>query len=179
MLTKANFLWVVRFPPGEDKTVGIEEKLPVGFLQETKGRGMIVHRWAPQVKILSHPSVGAFVSHCGASGAMESMYFGVPVIAMPMKFEQPLNTRLLVEVGVAVEVEKAENRSYYYSGEELAMAINKVILVEKEFGGAMRDRAKELSVKIKGRAPSEMNEVEQELVKICLMNKKNKCDVIL
>lgn len=35
---------------------------------------------------------------------MESMKFGVPIIAMSMHFDQPLNARLAVEVGVGMEV---------------------------------------------------------------------------
>ncbi|KAK4477898.1 hypothetical protein RD792_017163 [Penstemon davidsonii] len=65
----------------------------------------------PQTKILGHLSIGGFVSHCGWSSTTESMYFGVQVIGMPMKSEQPLNARLKVEVGVGVEVvrEKRDN----------------------------------------------------------------------
>ena len=55
--------------------------------------------WAPQTKILEHPSIGGFVSHCGWSSVMESMKFGVPIIAVPVHFDQPLNNRLVEEVG--------------------------------------------------------------------------------
>ncbi|KAK6130455.1 hypothetical protein DH2020_035793 [Rehmannia glutinosa] len=149
--------------------VHTEEELPVWFIETVKERGLVIPGWAPQTKILAHPSVGGFVSHCGWSSVTESMYFGVPVIAMPMRSEQPINARLLVEAGVGVEVEKDGNG--HFVGEDVAKAINKVI-VEKEFYEGMRDRAKRLSEKIKENAEQEMNEVAEQLLRICMKNKK-------
>lgn len=68
------------------------------------GEGWVVNGWAPQPRILSHPSTGGFVSHCGWNSVMESIDFGVPIIAMPMHIDQPLNARWTVEIGVAVEI---------------------------------------------------------------------------
>ncbi|KAK6138555.1 hypothetical protein DH2020_027701 [Rehmannia glutinosa] len=153
------------FPIGEKTS--LEEELPAGFLETVKNRGIVISRWAPQNKILAHPSIGGFVSHCGWSSITESMYFGIPIIAMPMKFEQPINARLVVEAGVAVEVEKDVNGRFV--GEDVAKAINKVT-VEKEFCEVLRDRAKRLSEKIKENAEQEMNETAEQLLRICLKN---------
>ncbi|GFP81919.1 beta-d-glucosyl crocetin beta-1 6-glucosyltransferase [Phtheirospermum japonicum] len=167
-LSKVNFLWIIRFPNGE-KTASVEEALPEGFLETVKERGKVIGKWAPQTKILAHPSIGGFVSHCGWSSITESMYFGVPVIGMPMKVEQPINARLAVEVGVGVEVEKDKNGNY--SGDEMAKAINKVMA--KEFYEGMRDRAKRLSQKIKESEENEVNETAEQLLRICMKNKKS------
>ncbi|CAA3020996.1 beta-D-glucosyl crocetin beta-1,6-glucosyltransferase-like [Olea europaea subsp. europaea] len=52
-----NFIWVIRLPVGE--AIGINEAPPPEeFLERVQGRGMIVQRWAPQAKILAHPSTG-------------------------------------------------------------------------------------------------------------------------
>ncbi|KAK4425801.1 E3 ubiquitin-protein ligase MIEL1 [Sesamum alatum] len=171
-LCNVNFLWVVRFPI-EEKSTSIEEALPAGFLETVRDRGMVVPGWAPQTKILAHPSTGGFVSHCGWSSIMESMYFGVPVIAMPMKSDQPINARLVVETGAGVEVGRDGNG--HYLAEELAKAINKVI-VEKPFCEGLRNGAKRLSQAMKEREEGEMNEVAEQLLRIC-MNNKNKCDI--
>lgn len=53
-----------------------------------------------------HSNVGGFVSHCGWSSGLESMKFGVPIIALPVHLAQPPNARLVEELGVGVEVKK-------------------------------------------------------------------------
>lgn len=37
---------------------------------------------------------------------MESMKFGVPIVAMPMHFDQSMNAKLVEYVGVGVEVKR-------------------------------------------------------------------------
>ncbi|GFP81915.1 beta-d-glucosyl crocetin beta-1 6-glucosyltransferase [Phtheirospermum japonicum] len=165
-LSNANFVWVIRSPLGEMTMADVEEKLPVQFLETVKERGLIIPGWAPQGKILGHPSIGGFVSHCGWNGAMQSMYFGVPVIAMPMQFDQPLIARQVVEAGTGVEVERGKNGIFL--GEELAKAINKVTLEES----CLRDRAKTLSQRIKENSETETNDAAEQLLKICLKHKK-------
>ncbi|KAK3039009.1 hypothetical protein RJ639_027494 [Escallonia herrerae] len=59
-LSKVNFIWVIRFPAGENTK--IKDALPEGFLDRVKERGMVVEGWAPQTKILGHPNTGGFVS---------------------------------------------------------------------------------------------------------------------
>jgi hypothetical protein len=62
------FLWAVRAPvaPDVDSTKRFEGRgeaalLPEGFLDRTRGRGLVVPAWAPQVEVLRHPATGAFV----------------------------------------------------------------------------------------------------------------------
>ncbi|CAH9117758.1 unnamed protein product [Cuscuta europaea] len=79
--------------------------LPDGFLDRAKDFGKVVP-WAPQVQVLSHPSVGAFVTHCGWNSILEAVSFGVPVICRPFFGDQKLNSRLVEsvwEIGVKVE----------------------------------------------------------------------------
>lgn len=60
------FLWVVRNPIGyEREELSSEELFPLGFLKRTKEKGKVVKDWAPQMNVLSHDSIGAFVTHCG------------------------------------------------------------------------------------------------------------------
>ncbi|XP_071940038.1 beta-D-glucosyl crocetin beta-1,6-glucosyltransferase-like [Coffea arabica] len=88
-LSNANFIWVVRFPVGH--AIALEDALPQGFLERVKERGVVLDGWAPQAKILEHPSTGGFVSHCGWSSVIESIYYGVPLLALPMLYDQPWN----------------------------------------------------------------------------------------
>ncbi|KAL7184868.1 hypothetical protein ACSBR2_026920 [Camellia fascicularis] len=100
-LSKVNFVWVVRV--GE--------------------RGMVVEGWAPRVKIPRHSSIGGFVSHCGWNSVLESIEFGVP-----MHLDQPLNPRLIEEVGVGVEVKR--DQTGWLHREEIARVL-KTTVVEK------------------------------------------------
>ncbi|KAF8396447.1 hypothetical protein HHK36_018066 [Tetracentron sinense] len=102
--SKVNFIWVVRFPEGEK--IRVEEALPPSFLHRVGERGLVVEGWAPQMKILGHSSIGGFVSHCGWSSVIEGMKYGVPIIAMPMHLDQPTNARMVVEIGIAMEVNR-------------------------------------------------------------------------
>jgi UDP:flavonoid glycosyltransferase YjiC (YdhE family) len=48
---------------------------------------------APQIEILKRASL--FLTHTGFGSMHESLYFGVPMIAMPIAADQPLNARYL------------------------------------------------------------------------------------
>ncbi|XP_038988119.1 flavonol 3-O-glucosyltransferase UGT89B1-like [Phoenix dactylifera] len=92
----ARFVWAA----GGDGAV-----VPEGFEGRVAGRGLVVRGWAPQVQILNHGAVGAFVTHCGWNSVLEAAAAGVTLLAWPMGADQFVNARLLVEeLGVAVRV---------------------------------------------------------------------------
>ncbi|XP_059628415.1 UDP-glucosyltransferase 29-like [Cornus florida] len=165
-LSKVNFIWVVRFPVGEK--IRVEEALPEGFLERVRGRGMVVEGWAPQLKILRHSSTGGFVSHCGWGSVMESMKYGVPIIGMPLHIGQPLNSRLMEEVGVGVEVMRDKNGRL--KREEIAQVIRKVVVEEN--GKDVRIKSRELSEIQKLKGEGEIDRVVEELVQLCKERKK-------
>ncbi|KAI5656422.1 hypothetical protein M9H77_25215 [Catharanthus roseus] len=152
-LSNVNFIWVLRFPKGEDKK--IEQVLPEGYLERVEGRGRIVQGWAPQAKILGHPNIGGFVSHCGWNSVMESIEIGVPIIAIPMITDQPFNARLAVEIGVGVEVRREENGKV--KRESVAEAIKEVVVMGKV--EKLRKTANDFSKKMKNREKEELDEV--------------------
>ncbi|KAF5289140.1 hypothetical protein FQR65_LT02030 [Abscondita terminalis] len=47
--------------------------------------------WFPQQAILSHPNVKLFISHGGMMSTIEAVYFGVPVLGVPLIGDQGLN----------------------------------------------------------------------------------------
>uniref|UniRef100_A0A0E0G4I1 UDP-glycosyltransferases domain-containing protein n=1 Tax=Oryza nivara TaxID=4536 RepID=A0A0E0G4I1_ORYNI len=108
------FLWVVRMPSHDGESYsydfGTDHRndddplacLPDGFLERTRGRGLAVASWAPQVRVLSHPAMVAFVSHYGWNSALESVSAGMPMV-VPLYVEQKVNAVILTEVvGVAL-----------------------------------------------------------------------------
>jgi UDP-N-acetylglucosamine:LPS N-acetylglucosamine transferase len=97
------FLWVVRAPPGDNPD--LHKLLPEGFLERTKGRGIVVKKWAPQVDVLHHKATGAFVTHCGWNSVLEGITAGVPMLCWPLYAEQKMNKVFMVEeAGIGVEV---------------------------------------------------------------------------
>ncbi|XP_022841836.1 beta-D-glucosyl crocetin beta-1,6-glucosyltransferase-like [Olea europaea var. sylvestris] len=161
-LSQVNFVWVIRFPLMEN--IKIEEALPQGFLEKVGDRGLVVEGWAPQAKILGHPSIGGFVSHCGWSSTLESMKFGVPIIAMPMQIDQPFNARVVEAIGVGVEAFRDENGKL--QDEEIAKAIRKIILDKSR--EEIRKRSKRVSEDLDRRGEEEINGVVEELVALCV-----------
>ncbi|KAI5650807.1 hypothetical protein M9H77_36812 [Catharanthus roseus] len=159
--SKANFIWVIRFPAGSDGTV--EEEIPEGFLERIRDRGIIVEGWAPQAKILRHPSIGGFMSHCGWSSITESLYYGVPLITMGMQYDQYTNGRFVVGIGVGMEVMRDENGEFRW--EQIAKVIEEIVV--KESGKILKEKARELSEKLKMEEDQLIDEAVEELRMIC------------
>ncbi|KAL3353313.1 hypothetical protein AABB24_018176 [Solanum stoloniferum] len=141
-LSNVNFLWVARFPKGEEQN--LEDVLPKGFLERIGEMGIVLDKFAPQLRILNHTSTGGFISHCGWNSVMESIDFGVPIIAMPMHLDQPMNARLIVELGVAVEIVRDDDGKIHKG--EIAEIIKGVITEKtgENLRGKMRDISKNL-----------------------------------
>ncbi|GAB4858333.1 hypothetical protein Ancab_009807 [Ancistrocladus abbreviatus] len=140
------FLWVIRNPPTEDKTKrflrpsdpDLDLLLPEGFLDRTKDRGMVVKSWAPQVAVLSHESVGGFVTHCGWNSILEAVLAGVPMVAWPLYAEQRFNRIILVEeMKAALPMNKSENG--FVSSEEVENRVRE--LIDSEEGDNVRKKA--------------------------------------
>ncbi|KAF5186878.1 Udp-glycosyltransferase 92a1 [Thalictrum thalictroides] len=145
-----NFIWVVR-PPVE---FNISEEfrsewLPTGYEDRIKKQniGLIVHKWAPQLEILSHKSTCAFVSHCGWNSILESLSHGVPILGWPLSGEQHYNSKFLEEeVGVCVEIGRGTTGEV--KNENIKKAIGSV-MGGSEKAREMRKKAFEVKEMIK------------------------------
>ncbi|KAG0623188.1 hypothetical protein M758_3G155000 [Ceratodon purpureus] len=129
------FLWILKPPNAGPSTaasrtpVPVMEYLPPGFEERIMGRGMCYSGWAPQTRILKHPAVGGFLSHCGWNSSLETLSAGVPVLAWPMNSEQHLIRRSFVDkLKVAIEL-----KANAYTKEELESDVPRpVVFMSKE-----------------------------------------------
>jgi hypothetical protein len=99
------FLWVVR----PDIRDGTSNAYPKEFQDRVAARGRVVG-WAAQQKILSHPSVACFISHCGWNSAMEGVSNGIPFLCWPYFADQFLNQSYICDVWkVGLRLERDES----------------------------------------------------------------------
>uniref|UniRef100_A0A453LUZ7 Glycosyltransferase n=1 Tax=Aegilops tauschii subsp. strangulata TaxID=200361 RepID=A0A453LUZ7_AEGTS len=95
-LTGRPFLWVVRpdFTSGGLSKAWFDE-----FQKRVAGKGVIVS-WCPQqqVRVLAHPAVACFVSHCGWNSAMEGARNGVPILCWPYFSDQFANRSYICDI---------------------------------------------------------------------------------
>lgn len=59
-----------------------------------KNSDVLIQNWYPQEAILAHPNVKLFITHGGLLSTMESLYFGKPVVAIPVFGDQNLNMQV-------------------------------------------------------------------------------------
>ncbi|XP_065878483.1 UDP-glycosyltransferase 83A1-like [Euphorbia lathyris] len=120
-ITNRPFLWVVR----SDFTKETAAKLPEGFIERVGSYGKIVE-WAPQEKVLAHPSIGCFFSHCGWNSTMEGVSKGVPFLCWPYAVDQFHNRDNICETWkIGVQVMPDENG--VVTGHEIKSKIEKLL----------------------------------------------------
>lgn len=133
------FFWVLR------KQLGLADpellELPDGFEERTKGRGVVCTSWAPQLKILSHDSVGGFLTHCGWSSVVEAMQFERPLVLLAFLVDQGLISRVLEEKRLGYSIPRNELDGSF-TRDSVAESLQLVVLEEE--GKIYRDNAKEM-----------------------------------
>jgi len=143
------FIWAVK------GTAGLDAE----FEARVKDRGLVIRGWAPQMSILSHRSVGGFLTHCGWNSTLEAVSHGVPLLTWPNFADQFLNEALAVDVlgvGVRAGVKvPATHAGLVRPGEMLEVQVGRddvgrvvaELMDEGPAGAARRARAKELADK--------------------------------
>lgn len=97
------FLWVVKTSKvDKEEKESLEELLGESFLERIKNRGMVVKEWVNQDKILAHPAIGGFISHCGWNSVTEAAERGIPILAWPLHGDQGVNAELLQKAGLGI-----------------------------------------------------------------------------
>ncbi|XP_027119146.1 crocetin glucosyltransferase, chloroplastic-like [Coffea arabica] len=129
------FLWVIRA-----KEDGEEEKEEdrLSCVEELEEKGMIVP-WCSQIEVLTHPSLGCFLTHCGWNSTLESLVCGVPVIAFPHWVDQGTNAKLIEDVW-ETGVKVVPNEDGTVDGDEINRCIE-TVMDDEEKGIVLRRNA--------------------------------------
>lgn len=125
------FLWVVR-----DSI----------YSQELVGEKGLVVPWCYQPRVLCHPSIGGFLTHCGWNSTLEGIRAGVPMLTFPLIWDQYPNSKLIVDdwqVGLRLKDEKRD----IIVREEVASIIGRLMDLGTEESKELRGRVAELKEK--------------------------------
>ncbi|XP_049372222.1 UDP-glycosyltransferase 91A1-like [Solanum verrucosum] len=133
------FFWVLRTKRGESDDEFIQ--LPEGFEERTKGRGIVCTSWAPQLKILSHDSVGGFLTHSGWSSVVEAIQFEKSLVLLTFLADQGINARLLEEKEMAYSIPR-NDQDGSFTRDSVAESLNLILV--KEEGFIYREKIKEM-----------------------------------
>lgn len=147
------FIWVIQPGSGKpgpptglfgEKNPGSgpaeEGYYPHGLQEKIGDRGLIIKGWAPQLLILSHPSTGGFLSHCGWNSTLESIGRGVPILAWPIRGDQFFDAKLIanhLKVGHMLSSDKEAVKK-----DEIAGGIEKLMNDEEVHSWAMALKSK-------------------------------------
>ncbi|XP_067236177.1 UDP-glucuronosyltransferase 2C1-like isoform X1 [Chanodichthys erythropterus] len=71
------------------------------------GNNTLIVDWLPQNDLLGHPQTKVFVAHGGTNGVQEAIYHGVPIVGLPLAFDQPDNLSRMQAKGTAKIVDFA------------------------------------------------------------------------
>lgn len=134
------FIWVLQKPDWTSHDV--TTATPPGFTQRTAEKGVVHVGWAPQKEILAHPSIGGSLFHCGWGSVIETLQYGHCLVALPFVFDQGLTARMLVDKGLAIEVERREDGSF--SRDDIAKSLRQAMVSNE--GENLRNNAKEVAL---------------------------------
>ncbi|KEH28122.1 UDP-glucosyltransferase family protein [Medicago truncatula] len=132
---KKPFLWITR----PNLVIGGSVVLSSEFRKEISDRGLISN-WCPQEKVLNHPSISGFLTHCGWNSTTESICAGVPMLCWSFFADQPTNCRFICnewKIGMEIDMN--------VKIEDLEKLINELMVGEN--GKKMRQKAMELKKK--------------------------------
>lgn len=130
---------VMRPPQGHHDLSGF---VPRGFMERIEERGLVVD-WCVQLEVLSHPSMGAFMSHCGWNSTVDALCSRVPMLTSEVWTDQLTNAKCVADVWKAGWTMKKGEDGVVSMGE-----IERCVRLAMEEGGEFAEMRKK-SVKRK------------------------------
>ncbi|KAJ8918835.1 hypothetical protein NQ315_011121 [Exocentrus adspersus] len=84
----------------------LKQKVLWKFEEDLPGKpsNVKILSWLPQQDALAHPNVVAFITHVGLLGKIEAVYHGVPMLGLPVYWDQEKNINDAVRQGFALSI---------------------------------------------------------------------------
>lgn len=118
-----------------------------GWFKDGSDDAGIVVPWCDQLRVLCHPSIGGFWTHCGWNSTLEAIYAGVPMLTFPIFMDQVPNSKRIVEdwrIGWRVKKREVESESLV-TREEISELVRRFMDLNSIERKVMSKRVRELS----------------------------------
>ncbi|KAL1491836.1 hypothetical protein ABEB36_012371 [Hypothenemus hampei] len=104
----------------------LKEKVLCKFEEDLPDRpkNVLIRKWLPQQDVLAHPNIKLFITHGGLLSTTETIYHGVPILAIPVFGDQNANADRAVAGGYGL---KLEYLSPDFTEENLEKKLNELL----------------------------------------------------
>ncbi|CAG9769432.1 unnamed protein product [Ceutorhynchus assimilis] len=104
----------------------LKEKVLWKFEEDLPGTpaNIMIQTWLPQQDVLAHPSIKLFITHGGLLSTTETIYHGVPVLAIPVFGDQDSNADRAVASGFGLKLSYNDPN---FTEQSLAEKINELL----------------------------------------------------
>jgi UDP:flavonoid glycosyltransferase YjiC (YdhE family) len=75
------------------------------FSMHSVPKNVRIEAFVPQRSVLCHPAIGTCVCHGGSGTVLECVVASVPMVVMPVMWDQPYNAQLVQELGVGLRID--------------------------------------------------------------------------
>jgi MGT family glycosyltransferase len=122
--------------PNDDYQIimSVGKKIDISSLQQIPNN-YLVRNYVPQLEVIKHADI--MISHGGLNSVSEALYYGVPVIAIPLSNDQPAVAKQLTEQGAGITLSMSDiTPEILHSSVHVLLAQQSFQIRSKEIGAS-------------------------------------------